>query len=401
MLTAYRAVIPGIAALCSFVAFILALCCLLAGTNPATLQGMELYTLNSSRIATTLVHTLHLPPADASFNISSLVPHADLNSSFSGLEGNLANLGNNLGGTLTSLGKNPKSALDGFKNNITKSVDEAKQDVSDVLTKAEGALKNATGKIVSTFINETLQSFHIHDFYIGHLLTYCEGNYTAKGKQNLTYCSNGKPNDKHVEPKANGTTAANSTTATKTLTDDNPLNVLKSLHLPDPIEYAFKALTLLTKIISAFYIVGTITLFLSLVSAALTIPAYFAPPSIPIPGRERSGKRTLLRWTTLACTACAFSTLFLASTMVHFLIKKLCGLVAGHPGSGVAAYPGKTFQGCSWAAVVLAAIAMMVAVGDVAIAFAGKRAEKRLGMGGKRKWWGGRKEEEEGKGYEI
>ncbi|KAL8940342.1 MAG: hypothetical protein Q9216_002854 [Gyalolechia sp. 2 TL-2023] len=400
MLTAYRAAFPGVALLCSLVAFILALCCLLAGTNPVTLQGMELYTINTSRIATTLVRTLHLPPADASFNTSSLVPQIDLGSSFSSLDDSLESLGDNLGGTLTSLGKNPKSALDGIKNNITKSVDQAKQDASDAIDKAGDALKNATGKIVSTFINETLQSFHIHDFYIGHLLTYCEGNYTAKGKEKLTYCSNGKPNNKYNTLNANGTASGNSTLAGKSLTDDNPLKVLQNLHLPDPIEYAFKALTLLTKIISAFYIVGIIANFLTLVSAVLTIPAYFAPPSpTALISGGKSGKRTLLRWATLACTACAFSTLFLASTMVHFLIKKLCGLVADHPGSGVAAYPGKTFQGCSWAAVVLAGIAMMMAVADVAVALMGKRAGERLGIGEKRKWWGGRKGDE--KGYEM
>ncbi|KAL9598706.1 MAG: hypothetical protein Q9219_004319 [cf. Caloplaca sp. 3 TL-2023] len=398
MLTAYRAAIPGVALLCSLVAFILALCCLLAGTNPATLQGMELYTLNTSRIATTLVRTLHLPPADSSLNMSNLIPHGDLDSSFSGVETSLAGLGNDLGGTLTSLGKNPKTAIDGIKKNITSSVDQAKQEVSDTLSKAEDTLKNATGKIVSAFINETLQSFHVHDFYVGHLLTYCEGNYTAKGKEKLTYCSNGKPNNKYNTLIANGTATKNGTIAGKSVTDDdNPLSLLRNLHLPDPVEYAFKALTLLTKIISAFYIVGLITLALSLISAGLTIPGYFAPPTALVGGK--GGKRSILRWVTLACTACAFSTLFLASTMVHFLIKKLCGLVADHPGSGVAAYPGKTFQGCSWAAVVLAGIAMTVAVADVAVAFAGKRAKDRLGMGGKRKWWGRSKREE--KEYEL
>ncbi|KAL8685386.1 MAG: hypothetical protein Q9218_007792, partial [Villophora microphyllina] len=274
---------------------------------------MELYTLNASRIAPTLLHDMHLPQVDPStLNLSSLIPRSDLDSALSSAEDGLSSIGSDLGGTLTTLGHDPKAAIDAIKDNITHSVDQAKQEVSDAISKAEGAVKNATGKIVSAFINETLQSFHIHDFYVGHLLTYCQGNYTAKGKETLTYCSNGKPNHKY-NTTANGTTAK---------TDDNPLDLIKTLHLPDPLEYALKALTLVTKIISAFFIVGIIALFFALISAALTIPSYFTPPTALIGG---GGKKALLRWATLASTACAFFTLFLAAVMVHFLCKKLCG----------------------------------------------------------------------------
>ncbi|KAI4190725.1 MAG: hypothetical protein L6R41_000587 [Letrouitia leprolyta] len=389
MLTAYRALIPGTALLCSLIAFILGLCCLLASTNPSTLPNMELYTLNASKIAPTLLREMHLPQSNASLNISTLLPRADLDSALSSAEEGLSNIGDDLTGSLTDLAKNPKAAVDSIKNNITQSVDEAKQEVSDAISKAESAVKNATGQIVGSFINETIQSFHIHDFYVGHLLTYCEGNYTAKGKEKLTYCSNGKPNNKY-----NKNMTTNGTLAKE---DDNPLNFVKNLHLPDPIEYGFKALTLLTKIISAFFIVGLIALFFSLVSTAMTIPLYFAPPTSSVGGGE--SKQTILRWATLASIGCAFFTLVLASTMVHFLCKKLCDLVNDHPGLGVAMYPGNTFQGCAWAAVIFAGIGMMLAVGDVAVGLVGRSARNKLDGATRRKWWGRNKREE--KEYEI
>ncbi|KAI4118631.1 MAG: hypothetical protein LQ345_001360 [Seirophora villosa] len=392
MLTAYRAAVPGVALLCSLIAFILALCCLLAGTNPATLPNMELYTLNTSRIASTLIRNMNLSQVDPSFNLSSLLPRTDIDSAFSSAEKNLDSIGDNLGSTLTSLGKNPKAAIDAIKDNVTDSVDEAKKEVSGAISKAQGTVKNATGAIVSAFINETLQSFHVRDFYLGHLLTYCQGNYTAKGKEVLTYCSNGKPNNKYG-------TASNNKTANGTLAqgpvadDDDPLHFIKNLHLPDPIEYGLKALTLLTKIIAAFYVVALIALFFSLVSAAFTLPACFAPPAV-LSGK--GGNASMLRWATLAATAGAFFTLLLASTMVHFLVKKLCGLFQDHPGAGVAAYPGKNLQGCSWAAVIFTGIALTLAAVDLAIGAAGNSARNWLVGAGKRKWWGrGKREDKE------
>lgn len=383
--------IPGTALLCSLIAFILGLCCLLAGTNPATLPNMELYTFNVSKLGSALLTEMHLPQPNPSMNLSTLIPRADLDSALSSAEQGLSGIGDDVGSTITTLGKDPKAALSSIKNNITQSVDQAKQEVSTAITKAEGAVKNATGQIVSTFINETITSFHIHDFYVGHLLTYCEGNYTAKGKEKVTYCSNGKPNNKYNK----NMTVANGTLAKSDPEDDNPLNFVKNLHLPDPIEYAFKALTLLTKIISAFFIVGLIALFFSLVSAGMTIPLYFAPPTALLTG-GRSSKRTILRWTTLATTGGAFFTLLLASTMVHFLCKKLCELIDKHPGLGVAMYPGKTFQGCAWAAVIFAGIGLMLAVTDVAIGMMGKNARNKLDG---KKWFGRKKREE--KEYEI
>ena len=389
MLTSYRAVLPGVALLCSVIAFILALCCLLAGTNPDTLQHMELYTFNTSKIAATLIRDMHLPPSNGSFNITTLIPRDGLNSTLSNAENGIDNIGKNLASDAGDFAKDPSAAVTDLKNNITQSVDQAKQQVSDAVSKAESALQNATGEIVSAFINETIQTFHVHDFYIGHLLTYCEGNYTAKGKENVTFCSNHKPNNKY-----NSTTAGNSSNAKG---NNDPFAFIEDLHLPDPAEYGLKALTLLTKVISTFYIVGIIALFFSLLSSGLTIPAYFAPPTAIAKG---GGKRTLLRWASLLSSSCAFFTLLLASTMVHFLVKNVCELFNEHPGIGVAAYPGQTFLGCSWASVIITAFAMGLAVVDVGFGIVTNKARNRLGGAAeKRKWWG--KGSRDDKEYEL
>ena len=395
MLTSYRAVLPGVAALCSLVAFILALCCLLAGTNPKTLQGMELFTLNTSKLGATIDNDLHLPQSNGSFNFTTLIPRGALDSTLSSAQDGLDKMGSNVASDAGNLVKDPTAAITDLKNNITQSVSAAKQQVSDEISKAEDALKNATGQIISTFINETIQSFHIHDFYVGHLTTYCEGNYTSKGKKEVTFCSNHKPDNKYnTNNTANGTAAK---------TSDDPFAFIENLHLPDPVEYALKALTLLGKIISAFYIVGIIALFATLVSSAMTIPLYFAPPNISMMGDSSGGgKRTILRWATLASSGFAFFTLLLASTMVHFLCKKLCELFESHPAMGVAAYPGNLFLGCSWASVIFVGLALVCAVVDLCVGMATNRARNKLGgAGGKfgRKWFGKNKAEKEE--YEI
>ncbi|KAL8788309.1 MAG: hypothetical protein Q9195_007365 [Heterodermia aff. obscurata] len=387
MITAYRAVLPGAALLCSLVAFALALCCLLAGTSPNTLQNMELYTLNTSKIGPTLMREMHLPDAPASLNFSSLVPRIDVDGALSNANESLTSTASSLESEASDLIKDPAAAIQHIKDNITHAVDQAKQEISDEASKVEGAVKNATQEVVSLAINETIQLLHIQDFYVAHLLVFCEGNYTAKGKQNLTYCSNGKVHTKY-----------NATGQEKEESMDNPLAFLESLHLPDPIDFALHALTFLAKITSAFYFVGIFFILVSIVSAAMTIPGYFRPPTITGGG----GKSRLLRYVTLASGVCAFFTLLLATAIVHFLVKRLCELFNKHPGAGIAAYPGQTFQNCSWASVILLGIAMTLALADLAIGIATKGARNKLQGAAGRKWWGrNKKEEKQEQEYEL
>ena len=373
MITAYRAVLPGAALLCSLVAFALALCCLLAGTSPNTLQNMELYTLNTSKIGPTLMREMHLPEANPDFNFSSLVPRVDIDGALSSAEQTISNTGSNLADEASDLIKDPAQALKDIKANISQSVDKAKKEVSDQVAKVEGAVKNATGEIVSLAINETIEHLHIQDFYVAHLLVFCEGNYTAKGKQNLTYCSNGKVNTKY-----------NATGQQKKESLDDPLAFLENLHIPDPIDFALHALTFLAKITSAFYFVAIFCIIVSIISAGMTLPGYFQPPSIT----GGSGKSRILRIVTLASGVCAFFTLLLATSIVHFLVKKLCELFNKHPGAGIAAYPGQTFQNVSWASVILIGIAMTLALADLAIGIATRGARNKLKGAAGGKWWG-------------
>lgn len=227
MLVLSCAVLPGIAFLCSMVAFILALCCLLAGTNPDTLKHMELYTLNTSKIASTLVNDLHLPPVDPSSKFSISIPHIGLDSVFSNVEESITNQGNNLASEVVNPIKDLPAAIRNLKNNITQSVEHARLEVSDVVSKVETAIRNAISDIVSLIVNGTIQAFHIQDFYVAHLLTCCEGSYITKDKETLVFCSNLKPNEKY-----NSTTTSGTRTTAKGSSND-PLAFIETLHLPD------------------------------------------------------------------------------------------------------------------------------------------------------------------------
>ena len=133
-----------------------------------------------------------------------------------------------------------------------------------------------------------------------------------------------------------------------------------------------------------------------MISAGLTIPAYFTPPNVM---GSRSTRNTILRWVTLASSGGAFFLLFLATVMAHFLAKEICGLFDKHPKLGVAAHVGGRFQGCSWAAVILIGIAVTLAIADLAVGMAANGARNRVEGAAKRRWFRRRKGEE--KDYEL
>ena len=165
-----RTAIPGVTLVCSIVAFIIALCCLLAGTNPSTLKNMALYNLNTSMVGPTLLKDMNLPPPNPSLNMSSL------------LKRDVGDALNNAASKIDSAGKSAvssaSSAIQTNAADLQKEVDEAKQEVKDAAQKAEDAAKNAASTIVSTFINTTIEGFDIQGFYTAHLLTYCEVSHT-------------------------------------------------------------------------------------------------------------------------------------------------------------------------------------------------------------------------------
>ena len=163
MMAQTRPLIPGITLLCSTIAFIIALCCLLAGTNPSTLKGMALYNLNTSMVGPTLLKDMNLPPPDPSLNMSNLFKRDVFSDAASKVE---------------SAGKSAaSSAGNSVQSNVAdlqKEVNDAKKEVADAAKKAEDAAKNAASTIVSTFINTTINSLDVQEFYTAHLLTYCE-----------------------------------------------------------------------------------------------------------------------------------------------------------------------------------------------------------------------------------
>ncbi|KAL8994770.1 MAG: hypothetical protein Q9169_005354 [Polycauliona sp. 2 TL-2023] len=378
MLTAYRAALPATVLLSSITAFALAICCLLAGTNPAALPNMQLFTLNTSGIGTHVQRKMGLPPPDSSFNLSGVLLPRDLVEDLEDTSNLLS--ARDLVSDATQVIKDPKATLGGLKPNITAAVNDGKKALTSAAKKVEGKAKNATAKIVSTFINETISTLGIQDFYQAHLLTYCEGRYTNReGKQNITYCSNGKPDGLH-----------NASKGVKASKDDGPFAFINDLHLPDPVSSAMKAVNLLSKLIAVLYGLGLILLFNSILACGPSIAGSFT---------SLTGGSIRLRKISLAATIAAFTSLLLGTLIANFLSTKIVGFFASNEGLGIQADAGKTFLGVSIAALVFTGIASAVAAVEV---MTGRVVSKASSSGGnigakiaKKMWFGRRREKKE------
>lgn len=132
-----------------------------------------------------------------------------------------------------------------------------------------------------------------------------------------------------------------------------------------------KAITLISKIIAAFYILGIIATFTTLVLSALSLSRTIT--------NSASGDGTLTRLANLASSGAAFGCLLLASIMVHVMVDKICDFFNHHPKLGVAAYPGQNFERCTWVAVVMMGIMMVGCTLDVVMG----RSKTPYGGGGK------------------
>lgn len=149
MLTAYRAALPATVILSSLIAFALAICCLLAGQNPATLQNMQLFTLNTSRIGPHLQQQMGLPPPDSSFNVTSVLLPRDILDEIDNARDLPLDERDFFSDGAKAI-KDPKGTIDGAKANITASVNDGKKALTSAGNQIKDKAKNATAKIVST-----------------------------------------------------------------------------------------------------------------------------------------------------------------------------------------------------------------------------------------------------------
>ena len=129
------------------------------------------------------------------------------------------------------------------------------------------------------------------------------------------------------------------------------------------------AITLISKIIAAFYIFGIIAIFIVLVISTMSI-------LISIRASSSGGKHLLLRLASVAFSGVAFVCLLLASTMAHFMVDRICNFFNHHPKLGVAATKDTNFDRCSWVTVVLMGIAVMGSIADVVIGFTGQQRKE-------------------------
>ncbi|KAL8665147.1 MAG: hypothetical protein Q9168_007769 [Polycauliona sp. 1 TL-2023] len=342
---------------------------------------MQLFTLNTSGIDTHVQRQLGLPAADPSLNVSGVLLPRDLLEDLDETSNQLSTRSDkSISDAAAQALKDPKAAIEGLKSNVTTTVNDGKKALSSAAQKVEDKAKNATAKIVSTFINETISTLGIQDFYQAHLLTYCEGLYTKRGgKMNITYCSNSKTDPLH-----------NSSMTTNLIKNDNPFAFINKLHLPDPISTAMKAVTLLSKMIAVLYGIGLILLFISVLACGPSIAGSFT---------SLTGGSVRLRKVSLAATAAAFISLLLGTILAKFLSTKIVGFFASNQGLGIQAEVGNTFVGVSIAALVFTGIATTVAAVDL---FVGRAASSVGSSGGnigaklaKKMWFGRRKEKKE------
>lgn len=317
-----------------------------------------------------------LPPPNPDFNFSSILPR-DITSNLDKTKDLLGKQGSSILGDAAQAFKDPKAALANLQKNITSTINDGKKALDSAAGKIKDGAKNATSEIVSTFINETISTLDIHDFYTAHLTTWCEGMYKdGKSKKDVTYCSNGA--------KKNSTS---NSTSTK---HDGPFGFIDDMHLPDPIALAMGAITLLSKLISGLYAIALLCIFIAIITSGFSATHGFFP-IVRIGGSPRFRKASLV------CTILAFLFLLLGVILAKLLAQKVVDKFTGQH-IGLQAQMGNTFMNVSIAACAFAGAAAAVAVADWRI---GKAMESGKGFGKKvvgRLWYGmkkGRKEKEQ------
>lgn len=106
---------------------------------------------------------MDLPPPDPSFNVTSIFRRDILDDAASKVES----------AGRSAVSDTSKTIQSGAAN-AQQMVDDAKQEVKDGIKNAKDTMKKAASTIIGTFVNKTIDGLNIDDFYVAHLLTYCE-----------------------------------------------------------------------------------------------------------------------------------------------------------------------------------------------------------------------------------
>ncbi|MCJ1485510.1 hypothetical protein MMC06_005684 [Schaereria dolodes] len=204
---------------------------------------------------------------------------------------------------------------------------------SPLLSTIEGHIEGDINGAIADFAKE----LNIHDFYSAHILDYCEGYYTPSAVSNAT-----------AHPTKNVTRCSNHTglfhfDPTAILQSELKTGVnLSDLHWPSAIEDTIRTVETASKAMFVLYCIGVAFTGLAVLGAFIAV----------------AGGGRLSAFVNVMLDFLAFFSLGIASAIATVIAVKVTNAVNNHGSDvGLSATKGRTFQGMTWAAVVLMLIA--------------------------------------------
>ncbi|KAL9106387.1 MAG: hypothetical protein Q9227_008588 [Pyrenula ochraceoflavens] len=198
----------------------------------------------------------------------------------------------------------------------------------------ENSLEGDINNLINNATSDIAQKLHIKDFYIAHVMDYCEGFYTPNStvsdpSENITRCSN-RTALFHFDP-------------TKIIQSELAPGVnLTDLKWPDQIHDAVKAVEVASKVMFVFYCIGIAFAGLAVLGAGWGLVA--------------SGRITA--FLNFGLDFMAFLALGIASAISTAIIVKAVNAINKYGNEiGIAASKGKEFMGMTWAATVVMLLA--------------------------------------------
>ena len=239
-----------------FVAFVLALLCVLSGHKRGYMESANLFTVNTS----TLGHV------DLKSNIPKLP-------SFPSKRDVFDSIGDTAAVAESAIGNAVPTPVKSVANTVATNVDDTGGAIISKVHSAEGALSTAINSAetkaqnaLNSVIDELARKLGIHQWYSLHVMNWCEGYYkpgyianaTHMPTKNITKCSGAKRN------------------ATFDLTDIVgkelvPGISLSDLHWPDTIANGFRALKLAINVMFVFYVIGLMWVSLGLLGVFVAL----------------------------------------------------------------------------------------------------------------------------------
>jgi SUR7/PalI family len=232
--------------------------------------------------------------------------------------------------------------------------------VSDIFGKAKSEAQDLGNKAIGAASGAVTDALDIKDFYSAHLMTFCEGDFKPDksdpdATEEVTSCSERKPffvfdPTAIIESKLPGGVG------------------LADLNWPDEVSNGITAISVASRAMFFFYVVGIGAAALAMAGGALALLAYqrsvaFANLGVNAVGRLPSFLVRLLH--SLIKLQLGFISLLLASAIASAVIFKGTAAINEFGSSiGLQAVRGTAFLAMTWTATVLMLLASVGWVGE-------------------------------------